>query len=181
MLFGTLIGLWIGISKRADEFITPIVYILYPLPKIAFLPILMILFGLGNTPKVVLIVIIIIFQIILAARDGVREIQKELFYSVISLGLNKLEIYKHLILPAVLPKIITALRISVGVSISVLFFGENFATTYGIGYFIMNSWMMVNYVEMFSGILALSLMGLLIFKLIDILENKLCRWIKISR
>ncbi|WP_097027950.1 ABC transporter permease [Clostridium peptidivorans] len=179
LVFGSLIGLWIGMSKRADELITPIVYILYPLPKIAFLPILMILFGLGNTPKIVLIVIIIIFQIIVAARDGVREIPKELFYSVTSLGLNKVEIYRHLIIPAVLPKIITALRISVGVSISVLFFGENFATTYGIGYFIMNSWLMVNYVEMFSGILALSIMGFLIFKLIDMLENKLCGWIKI--
>jgi NitT/TauT family transport system permease protein len=45
----------------------------------------------------------------------------------------------------VIPKIITSLRISVGVSISILFFDENFATTYGIGYFIMNSWLMVNY------------------------------------
>lgn len=179
LILGSLIGLWIGMSKKADELITPIVYILYPLPKIAFLPILMILFGLGNTPKILLIVIIIIFQIIVAARDGVREIPKELFYSVTSLGLNKVQIYRHLIIPAVLPKIITALRISVGVSISVLFFGENFATTYGIGYFIMNSWLMVNYVEMFSGILALSIMGFLIFKLIDMLENKLCGWIKI--
>jgi NitT/TauT family transport system permease protein len=181
LLLGGIIGLWIGMSEKADELVTPIVYILYPLPKIAFLPILMILFGLGNTPKIVLIIIIIIFQIIVAARDGVKEISKELFYSVMSLGLSKLQIYRHLILPAVLPKIITALRISVGVSISVLFFGENFATTYGIGYFIMNSWMMVNYVEMFSGILALSMMGLLIFKLIDVVENKLCRWIKIGK
>lgn len=181
LILGSLIGVWIGMSQRADELITPIVYILYPLPKIAFLPILMILFGLGNTPKIVLIIIIIIFQIIVAARDGVKEIPKELFYSIMSLGLNKIEIYRHLVLPAVLPKIITALRISVGVSISVLFFGENFATTYGIGYFIMNSWMMVNYVEMFSGILALSIMGLLIFKLIDTLENKLCRWIRIGK
>jgi NitT/TauT family transport system permease protein len=138
----------------------------------------MILFGLGNAPKIILIIIIIIFQIIIAARDGVREIPRELFYSVLSLGLSRYELYRHLIIPAVLPKIITSLRISVGVSISVLFFAENFATTYGIGYFIMNSWLMVNYVEMFSGIQALSLMGLLLFKLIDILENKLCRWIK---
>jgi NitT/TauT family transport system permease protein len=181
LILGGLIGLWIGTSKKADEFITPIVYILYPLPKIAFLPILMILLGLGNTSKIVLIIIIIIFQIIIAARDGVKEIPKELFYSVRSLGLRKVEIYRHLILPAVLPKIITSLRISVGVSISILFFGENFATTYGIGYFIMNSWLMVNYVEMFSGILALSIMGLLIFKLIDILENRYCKWIKIGK
>jgi NitT/TauT family transport system permease protein len=181
LIFGTVIGLWIGMNKKADALITPVVYILYPLPKIAFLPILMILFGLGNTPKIVLIIIIIIFQIILSVRDGVKEIPKELFYSVKSLGLKKTETYRHLILPAVTPKIITSLRISIGVSISVLFFGENFATTYGIGYFIMNSWLMVNYLEMFSGILALSLLGLLIFKLIDLLEYKLCRWIRIGK
>ena len=178
LIVGSLIGLWTGTSEKADAFVTPLVYMLYPLPKIAFLPILMILLGLGNTSKVALIVIIIIFQIIIAVRDGVKEIPKELFYSVRSLGLNRPEIYRHLILPAVLPKIITSLRISIGVSISILFFGENFATTYGIGYFIMNSWLMANYVEMFSGILALSLMGLLLFKLIDLAENRYCRWIK---
>lgn len=181
LVLGSIIGLWIGMSERADGLITPIVYILYPLPKIAFLPVLMIFFGLGNTPKIVLIIIIIIFQIVVAARDGVKEIPKELFYSVRSLGLNKLQIFRHLVFPAVLPKIITALRISVGVSISVLFFGENFATSYGIGYFIMNSWIMVDYVEMFSGILGLSIMGLLLFKLIDVIENRLCRWIKINK
>jgi NitT/TauT family transport system permease protein len=181
LVIGSLIGLWIGINEKADELVSPIVYILYPLPKIAFLPILMILFGLGETPKIVLIIIIIIFQIIMAARDGVREIPKELFYSVMSVGLSRLQIYRHLIVPAALPKIITALKISVGVSISVLFFGENFATTYGIGYFIMNCWVMADYVEMFSGILALSITGLLIFKFIDFLEDKLCGWIKIGK
>lgn len=181
LVLGSLIGLWIGMSGKADELVTPVVYLLYPLPKIAFLPILMILLGLGEAPKILLITIIIIFQIIIAARDGVREIPKELFYSVLSLGLGKPEVYRHLVLPAALPKIITSLRISVGVSISVLFFGENFATTYGIGYFIMNSWLMVNYVEMFAGILALSLLGLLLFKLIDLLENALCRWIRAGR
>ncbi len=181
LVLGSLVGLWIGMSNRADAWVTPIVYILYPLPKIAFLPILMILFGLGNSPKILLIIFIIIFQIILAARDGVKEIPKELFYSVYSLGLNRIQLFRHLILPAVLPKLITALRICVGVSISVLFFAENFATTYGIGYFIMNCWLMVNYVEMFSGILALGLLGLALFKLIDGVENSLCKWIKIGK
>lgn len=181
LILGGAIGLWIGMNQKADELVTPVVYILYPLPKIAFLPVLMILFGLGDTPKILLIVIIIIFQIIMAVRDGVKEISKELFYSVLSLGLSRFQVYKHLIIPAVLPKTFTALRISVGVSISVLFFGENFSTTYGIGYFIMNSWIMVNYLEMFSGILALGIMGLLIFKLLDLLESRLCKWVKIGK
>lgn len=178
LVLGTIIGVWTGVSKRVDDFISPIVYILYPLPKVAFLPVLMILWGLGDLPKIILIIIIIIFQIVLAARDGVKEIPKELFMSVKSLDLSSINVYRHLILPAILPKIFTALRICIGVSIAVLFFAENFATTYGIGYFIMNSWSMVNYLEMFSGIVALGLMGLLLFKIIDFGEGMLCRWTK---
>ncbi|MDW7658879.1 MAG: ABC transporter permease subunit [Bacillota bacterium] len=177
-LSGGIIGLWIGLNKKADQLITPVVYLLYPLPKIAFLPILLILFGLGDSPKIILIVIIVIFQIIIAARDGVREIPPPLFHSVLSLGLGRRALYRHLILPAVTPRILTAVRISIGVSISVLFFAESFATTYGIGYFIMNSWLMVNYVNMFSGILALGLLGLLLFSVVDLIEQRICRWMK---
>ena len=61
---------------------------------------------------------------------------------------------------------------------SALFLGENYATTYGIGYYIMNNWIMVDYLAMFAGIVGLSLMGLLIFSGIDKLESRWCRWTK---
>jgi len=179
LVSGTIIGVWIGVSKKADDLISPIIYMLYPLPKVAFLPVFMIIWGLGDLPKIILIIFIIIFQIIIAARDGVKEIPKELILSVRSLDLERIDVYRHLILPAILPKIFTALRICIGVSISVLFFAENFATKYGIGYFIMNSWSMVNYLEMFSGILALGLLGLLLFKILDLLEDIFCKWTKL--
>ncbi|MFW6287998.1 MAG: ABC transporter permease [bacterium] len=180
LLLGVSTGLFLGMNKKFDRLFTPVVYILYPIPKIAFLPVLMILLGLGDLPKVLLITIIIIFQIIVTTRDAVRALSKELFYSVKSLGMNKRQTYRHMIIPAVLPKILTSLRISVGTSVAVLFFAENFATQYGIGYFIMNSWSTVNYLSMFSGILVLSLMGLGLFKLIDFLESKLCAWVSVS-
>lgn len=177
LVIGAPLGLWVGLSGKLDAVLSPVVYILYPIPKIAFLPVFMILLGLGDRSKIVLIVTIIVFQIFLAARDGVKEISNELFLSVRSLGLNEWQTYLNLVIPAVLPKIISAVRVSIGVSISVLFFSENFATTYGIGYFIMNSWIMVDYVDMFAGILALSIMGTVLFKLIDWLERKFCPWI----
>ncbi|MGI6778226.1 MAG: ABC transporter permease [Acetivibrionales bacterium] len=176
VVIGVPLGLWVGLNKKADAVISPIAYILYPIPKIAFLPVFMLLFGIGNKPKIILILTIIIFQILLASRDGVKEISRVMFYSVASLGLNRRQIYLYLVFPAALPKIISALRTSIGISISALFFAENFATTYGIGYFIMNSWIMVDYVRMFAGILALSIMGILIFKIIDFSEKKLCPW-----
>jgi NitT/TauT family transport system permease protein len=180
LLIGVPIGLWIGLNKIAHAMFSPAVYILYPIPKIAFLPVFMILLGLGDGSKLVLIITIIVFPILLAARDGVKEISSQLFDSVKSLGLSKALIFTNLVIPAVIPKIISALRISIGISISALFFSENFATTYGLGYFIMNTWTVVRYVEMFAGIFALSLMGLIIFKLIDFMERKLCPWIYIN-
>lgn len=181
LLVGVSIGLITGMNSKIDKLITPIVYMLYPVPKIAFLPVFMILLGIGDLSKIVLIIVIIIFQIIVTTRDGVKELSKELFYSVRSLGLSRPQIYKHMIIPGVMPNIITSLRISIGTSIAVLFYAENFATEYGIGYFIMNRWITVDYLGMFSGILALSIMGFGIFKLIDILENNLCEWVKIQK
>jgi len=68
------------------------------------------------------------------------------------------------------------LRISVGISLSVLFFSENFATEYGIGYYIMNSWIMVNYLKMYAGIVFISLLGIFLYKSIEIIEKKMMPW-----
>jgi len=180
MILGVPLGLLTGMSKKADDVISPVAYVLYPLPKIAFLPVFMILFGLGDLAKIILITTIIFFQIMLAARDGVKEIPAELTLSVKSLGLNRHHTYIHLVLPSVLPKIISALRVSIGISIAALFFSENFATRYGVGYFIMNCWIMADYVQMFAGILALSIMGAAIFKVIDLAEKGICPWIYLN-
>ena len=181
IIAGVAIGLFTGVNDKADKLISPIIYVLYPVPKIAFLPVFMILFGLGNTSKILIVTAIIIFQIIVTTRDGVREIPKGMFYSARSLGMDKLELYRHLIIPAVMPKIITSLRISIGTSIAVLFFSENYATRYGIGYFIMNCWTFINYVDMYAGILGLSLLGYVLFKVVDYAEAKLCKWVMIAK
>lgn len=177
IIIGIPLGMLLGMNKKADDIVSPAAYILYPIPKIAFLPVLMLMFGLGDASKIVLIITIIVFPILLGARDGVKEIDIQFFYSMKSLGLNKAQVYKNLVVPAVLPKLISSLRVSIGISISVLFFAENFATTYGLGYFIMNTWAVIKYEDMFAGILALSLMGLVVFKFIDYLEKKLCPWL----
>ncbi len=180
VIVGISIGLLTGVNEKVDQFFSPVIYLLYPIPKIAFLPLFMLLFGLGNSSKIILIMVIVIFQIIVTTRDSVKNINPEYFYSARSVGVKGWKIYRHVIFPAILPQILTALRITVGTSIAVLFYAENFATQYGIGYYIMNSWIMVNYVDMFTGILAISILGLLIFQVIDLLEEKYCHWVKVG-
>ena len=178
LILGVSLGLLTGMHPEIDKFLAPLIYLLYPIPKIAFLPVFMLLFGLRDLSKIILLIVIVIFQIIVTTRDGVRGIDCKYFASARSLGMDRLDIYQHLVLPAVLPGILTALRITIGTSIAVLFFAENFAVKYGIGYYIMNSWSMVNYAKMYSGIIAVSLLGYFLFKGIDLLEQRFCSWQK---
>lgn len=180
LILGVSIGLLTGMHPKIDRYLAPLIYLLYPIPKIAFLPVFMLIFGLGDLSKIILLIVIVIFQIIVTTRDGVRSIDSKYFASARSLGMDRLDIYRHLVLPAVLPGILTALRITIGTSIAVLFFAENFAVRYGIGYYIMNNWSMVNYLKMYSGIIAVSLLGYFLFKGIDLLEAKFCSWQKLS-
>jgi len=176
LLLGVPLGYLMGYWEKADQLLSPLIYLTYPVPKIALLPIVMLLFGLGEAAKIIMIVMIIIFQIMVTARDTVKAIPQETFRSLQSLGADKIQIFSQVIIPASLAEILTALRLAVGTAISVLFFTETFGTEYGMGYFIMDSWMRVNYLDMYSGIVVLSLMGLLIFLLLDFTEKHLCSW-----
>jgi len=71
---------------------------------------------------------------------------------------------------------LTSLRISLGTAIAVLFFVESFATTEGLGYFIMDSWSRSEFSEMFAGIIGMSVLGLMLYILVDIIETRWCRW-----
>ena len=73
-------------------------------------------------------------------------------------------------------KLSTAVRVAMATAVSVLFFTETFGTQYGMGYYIMDAWLRVNYLEMYAGILVLSVMGLLLFGIIDCFEHVACRW-----
>ena len=176
LLIGIPIGILLGVNKYIDKIISPITYLLYPIPKIAFLPIFMVVFGIGDKSKIILMITIIIFQIIIVTKDGVKEIDKDILISAKVMHFNWIDMIIKVILPAILPKVFSALRVSIGIAISALFFSENYATRYGLGYFIMNSWSMVDYRGMFAGVLALSIMSLIIFKVIDYLEKKICLW-----
>ena len=148
VLIGYPLGVIMGYFRQADRFLSPVVYLTYPIPKIALLPILMLLAGVGELSKILMIFLIIVFQVVVAVRDAIRT----------------------------LPKFITAIRVAMATAVSVLFFTETFGTQYGMGYYIMDAWLRVNYLEMYAGILVLSVMGLLLFGIIDCFEHVACRW-----
>jgi NitT/TauT family transport system permease protein len=176
LVIGVPVGILMGYFKKIDTMFSPIIYFNYPVPKIALLPIVMLIFGLGDLTKIVMIFLITFFPVVVNIRDEVKNIPEEVFYPMYSLGATNFQIIKEIIFPGILKAILTSLRIGIGTAISVLFFTENFGTEYGMGYFIMDAWMRVNYIQMYSGILILSIIGLFLFIIIDILEGIFCPW-----
>ena len=177
ILIGFPLGMIMGYFPRADRYLAPIVYLTYPIPKIALLPILMLLAGLGELSKILMIFLIIVFQVVVAVRDGIHAIPKEIYEPLVSLGASFGEIFREILWPASLPKFLTAVRVAMATAISVRFFTETFGTQYGIGYFIMDAWLRVNYLDMYAGIIVLSGIGLLLFGLLDFVEYQTCRWV----
>ena len=173
---GYPVGVLMGYFPRVNRLLAPILYLTYPVPKIALLPVVMLLFGVGETSKMLLVFLIIVFQVVVAVRDAVAAIPPETYAPLRVLGATFAQIVRHIIVPASLPKFITAVRVAMATAISVLFFTETFGTQYGIGYYIMDAWLRVNYLDMYAGITVLSTMGLVLFILLDWTERRLCAW-----
>ena len=173
-------GLALGLSPTADRLAAPVIYLLYPIPKIVFLPIVLLLLGIGNLSKIFIIALVLFFQVLVVVRDEAANIRPELIASVRSLGAGRRAIFRFVYLPASLPAVLTSLRVSIGTAIAVLFFAESFATTSGLGYYIIvETWGRLAYAQMYAGVMAMSLLGLSLYVVVDRLQRRLAPWLAV--
>lgn len=185
MLIGTVlaipVGLVCGRSPRVDAVFAPILYFLYPLPKVVLLPVLIVLMGLADAPKITLIALTIFFQVLVTVRDAAKSVPEDSVLSVRSLGASRWDIYRHVIIPATLPDLFTALRISSGTAVAILFFAESIAGSTGLGYFIVDAWALLSYPKMFAGIIAMAVLGVVLYEVFECAERRLTRWRRASK
>lgn len=171
------IGLGLGQLPKVNRIFAPLIAIVYPIPKIVFLPVIYVLMGITDISKIFLIALIIFFQILVVVRDEAANLHPELILSVQSLGAGRRALFRYVYFPASLPAVLTALRVSVGTAIAVLFIAEQSLTTYGLGYYIVvETYQVLRYPEMYAGILAMSLLGLVLYFVIYNLELKVNRY-----
>jgi len=170
-------GLVLGQSARLNRIFSPFIYLLYPIPKVVLVPIVLLLLGVGDFPKIVIITMILFFQVLVLVRDAAAGIRPELLLSVRSLGAGRRALFRFVYLPASVPAILTAVRQSVGTAVAVLYVAELFATRYGLGYYIYyQGSTLFDYPKMYAGVIAMSLLGLGLYFGVDALERGLCGW-----
>jgi ABC-type nitrate/sulfonate/bicarbonate transport system permease component len=170
-------GLILGQSESLNRLFSPLVYLLYPIPKVVLVPVILLLFGIGDFPKIIIIFLILFFQILVLVRDSAASIEPKTLLSVRSLGAGRRALFRYVYLPASLSAILTALRQSVGTAVAVLYIAELFATQQGLGYYIyLNGNTLFDYPAMYAGVVAMSLLGLGLYFTVDRLEHRLTPW-----
>ena len=170
------LGILMGRFPRVDRLLGAYFRFIYPIPKVVFMPIVVVLFGIGDGAKIFLIFLAVFFQLCIIIRDSTAALDKELTEVMMSMSAGRGAVLRHLILPGILPGVLTALKAALGTSVALLMITELFASSSGLGYFIMNCMDSRKYPEMYAGILTLMLMSAAMYAFLEILEHFNCKW-----
>lgn len=181
LLLSIPVGLLMGENEKVNQYLGTVFNVLYPIPKVVFLPVFVVALGIGDAPKIFLIAIVLFFQLTIVIRDAAKNIPDDIKQVMQSLAANQFQNMIHLVFPACMPEIITSLRSSLGISTAMLFITENFASFRGLGYYITRCMDSRDYENMYAGILMLGILGIGLYGVIELLERKVCKWKMIER
>ncbi len=173
---GSIVGLFMGVSRLIRAAIKPLVGVIYPIPKIAILPLVMLIFGLGEPSKYVIVAIGVFFLVLLNTMAGVMNIDKIYFDVGRNVGARRADILLTIAVPGALPLIFTGLRLAWGTALLLIVAAEFVSSRSGIGFLIWNAWQTFAVEEMYAGLLTISALGLVSFVLFDVIERRLVPW-----
>ncbi len=174
---GIVLGLAMGLFWPIRVFMMPLAAALYAIPKIAILPLVMIVFGIGETSKFVIVALSIFFLVVLNTMSGVMEIDRSFRDVARNLGASRLELFTTVALPGAMPSIFTGLRLALGFALIVIV-GTEFLTVSqgGIGAMIWQSWTILAVKKMMVGLIITGLMGWLLSWALNVGERFVMPW-----
>jgi len=173
---GMLLGLLMGWFRWFRAFLKPLIAATYPIPKISILPLILLVFGLGETSKVIIVAIAVFFLVLIVTADGVARIDPILLQAAQNYGARGWNLFAKVILPAALPSIATSLRLALGTALLIIVAAEFTAANRGIGYLIWMSWSTLAVGKMYAGLTVIALLGILFASGLDRVIRSLMPW-----
>jgi taurine transport system permease protein len=175
-VIGIPLGLAMGISPLIRGIFDPPIEFYRPIPPLAYLPLMIIWFGIGETSKVLLIFLSVFAPVALGARAGVRSAAIEQIHAAYSFGATRWQVLQHIILPAAMPEILTAMRIGIGFGWTTLVAAEMVAATKGIGYMVLAASQFLQTAIVIMGIVVIAAIAYLFDLLMRFIERKAVPW-----
>ncbi|MFC5306836.1 ABC transporter permease subunit [Azospirillum picis] len=173
---GTLCALTAGLSRRGEDALDPLLQMLRTLPHLALVPLFILWFGIGETPKVALVALGTAFPIYLNLFAGIRTVDAKVVEAVSTLGLTRWELIAHVILPGALPAFLTGLRYALGVAWLSLVVGEQINASSGIGYLAMTAREFLRTDVIIVALIVYAVLGLAADQIVRLIERAALGW-----
>jgi NitT/TauT family transport system permease protein len=173
---GIGIGILIGFFRFFEAVGNPILAATFPIPKIAILPLLILWLGIGEAPKVAVIVLGVFFPMVISVYTGVKNVDPLLVKAALSLGSNRTRIIRKVIFPSILPMIFAGMKLGMGIALLLVVAAEMVAADAGIGFMIMNAADLMQTKKLMVGLIVLSLLGIFFNWLFQRLEQIIVPW-----
>jgi len=170
------IGMAMGLNKYVRAALQPMIDATYPIPKIAILPLVLLVFGLGESGKYAILAIGVFFQVVITTAAGVAAIDRVYFDVARSFHVGRLALARTVVLPGAMPVIFAGMRLGLGTALLLVIAAEMVAAKSGLGFLIWQSWQLFAVEEMYVGLMTISLTGLVVFQLLSALESRVLRW-----
>jgi NitT/TauT family transport system permease protein len=173
---GLVLGIAMGLSRLVRAALRPVVGALYPVPKTAIFPLLLLVFGIGEPSKYAMVAIGVFFIVLLNTMAGVLGIEPVYLDVGRNFGAGRAQVFRTIALPGSLPLVFTGIRLAWGNALILIVVAEILAARSGIGYFIQNSYQTFQVEKMYAGLLVISFVGYASFLVLDELERWLVPW-----
>ncbi|HUK08947.1 MAG TPA: ABC transporter permease [Stellaceae bacterium] len=175
-LVGTLLGLGMGVNRKIEAIFSPLVEFFRPLPQLAYLVLLIVWFGIGETAQIVLLFLTALPVSAIAAMDGVRNVSVQRIQAARSLGATEWQIFRYVVFPSALHEIFTGARLAIGVVYATLIAAEIISGSTGIGWMILDAGRFLRSDYVFVGILFIGIVGLGLDRLLLLVEHRVVHW-----
>lgn len=184
ILFGGIpaltLGVAMGMFRGLRVVVEPIIAATYPIPKSAILPLILLIFGLGEPSKIVMVATGVFFPILINSMAGVLEINKIHFDVSRNFGAGGFQTFRTVALPGALPLIMTGVKLGVGLGLVLIAIAEMVGAKSGLGYMIWNAWEILSVETMYVGLITIAILGLLFTLVLNEIERLIVPW-KVSR
>ena len=175
-VLGVVAGIVLGNFRRVAKIFGPFIILINAMPKIAFLPLILVVYGVGEMSKVVLAVIIAFFIVQVPTQAAVSLVDPDLITVARTMGASNNQIFRMVTIPAIGPAILGAMRLAAIMSVQATVFGEIFASKRGLGQRLITSANMLDYNGLFAIVFILAVFALIVNGLIGLAEKRILRW-----
>lgn len=173
---GVPVGLLMGYSPAAHAVLSPIFSFLRPIPPIAFIPLMILYFGIGEFSKVALIFLAALYYVVLNSSAGVRTVPRDLIRAGENMGLNRVQLFSHVIFWAALPHIMTGVKTATAVSWAIVVAAELIAAQAGLGFMVMDATTFFRVPNVYIGIIIIGLIGVTLEIITLFFDRRLLHW-----